>query len=545
VLTVSVPEVPGYEVQDRLGAGGMGEVYRARCRPDGRVVALKIEGDHAGQDPRARFRERFLREARILRELKHENLPQFFGVGEVPDGRVFIAMELLVGRPFTEFARQDLETLIPLFLQCARALKVTSEAGVVHRDVSPDNFFVVEVGGRSVVKLIDFGISRDAAAIADGLTRPGTFLGKLKYCSPEQAGLLKGVGPVDWRTDLYSFGVTMYFLLLGRLPFPGSSPQEQFQARAKELAPEVFEGIPSERLRRLIAKIVRRSPESRPGSFDEVVAELLRVKAEVAREQASQFDLSLRQLGASPEAPKERLPLPAAAVPEAAGAVLPLEAPRRKTGFETFLSTEGLVVTASLLLIVGSLLLVFGSAGGSRSRIPTPLLPPVFLVLGLVAATLAVLRYRAGRRDKSRAALAHVQRAALSSQAARAAEVAPTKPAAERAAERPSGAHLVVSGDGPPRDVWLCGDQDGSWPAEIVIGRAATEGPSAVRIASPAVSGLQARLLHQGGTFLIENLSRTNTTKVNGRPLTAGEKRLLAVGDRIGMGPVTISFHVS
>ena len=527
----------------------MGEVYRARCHPDGRVVALKIEGDHAGQDPRARFRERFLREARILRELKHENLPQFFGVGEVQDGRVFIAMELLVGRPFTEFARQDLETLIPLFLQCARALKVTSEAGVVHRDVSPDNFFVVEVGGRSVVKLIDFGISRDAAAIADGLTRPGTFLGKLKYSSPEQSGLLKGADPVDWRTDLYSLGLTMYFLLLGRLPFPGSSPQEQFQARAKELDPEVFEAIRSERLRRLIAKMVRRSPESRQGSFDEVVAELLRVKAEVAREQASQFDLSLRQLRRSAEAPIGRLPLPAP--PAAAVAALPRKAPRRRAGFETFLSTGGLVVLA-VLLIVGSLLLagmedgmIFGSAGHSRTRIPTPLLPPVLLVLGFLAAALALLRSRAGRPGKSAAALAHAPRAALSAQAAPAAETAPAEPAAESAQGRPPGAHLVVSGDGPPRDVWLCGDQDGSWPAEIVIGRAAPEGPSSVRIASPAVSGLQARLLHQGGTFLIENLSRTNTTKVNGRPLTAGEKKLLAVGDRIGMGPVTISFHVS
>jgi serine/threonine-protein kinase len=166
-----MPEVPGYEVQDRLGAGGMGEVYRARCRPDGRVVAIKIEGHKASQDPRAHMRARFLREALILRGLRHENLPQFYAVGEVPDGRVFIAMELLIGRTLSEFVGQDLETLIPLFIQCARALKVTSEAGVVHRDVSPDNFFVVEVGGRSVVKLIDFGISRDNAAIADGLTR--------------------------------------------------------------------------------------------------------------------------------------------------------------------------------------------------------------------------------------------------------------------------------------------------------------------------------------------------------------------------------------
>ena len=222
----------------------MGEVYRARCRPDGKIVAIKIEGEKASQDPRAHFRERFLREARILRELRHENLPQFYAVGEVPDGRVFIAMELLIGRTLSEFVGQDLETFIPLFLQCARALKVTSEAGVVHRDVSPDNFFVVEVGGRSVVKLIDFGISRDAAAIADGLTRAGTFLGKLKYCSPEQTGLLRGLGSVDWRTDLYSFALTMHAILLSRLPFRGSSAQEQFQARATELPPSTFDAFP-------------------------------------------------------------------------------------------------------------------------------------------------------------------------------------------------------------------------------------------------------------------------------------------------------------
>jgi hypothetical protein len=396
-----------------------------------------------------------------------------------------------------------------------------------------------------VVKLIDFGISRDAASVADGLTRPGTFLGKLKYSSPEQSGLLKGTG-VDWRTDLYSLGLTMYYLVLGRLPFAGASPQEQFQARAKELAPEPFEAIPSQRLGKMIAKMVRRSPEDRQGSYDEVVAELLRVKAEVAQQQASQFDLSLRQLGAAAAMPQQLKITAAPATPEAA--VQPHEAARHATIFQTFLSTEGLVVVAAVL-ILGSLLLVgiedgklFGSAG---ENIPTPLLPPVLLVFGLFAAALALLRSRTRRPREILEARASSPRPVSVAHVAPAPEAVPAQPGAANAPDRPPGAHLLVSGDGEPRDVWLCGDQDGSWPAEIVIGRGAPEGPTSVRIASPAVSGMQARLLHQGGTFLIENLSKTNTTKVNGRPLTAGEKRLLAVGDRIGMGPVTISFHVS
>ncbi|MEP6993509.1 MAG: FHA domain-containing serine/threonine-protein kinase [Acidobacteriota bacterium] len=513
---MSIPEVPGYEVQDRLGAGGMGEVYRARCRPDGRVVAIKIEGSKSS-DPRAHFRERFLREARILRDLRHENLPQFFGVGQVPDGRVFIAMELLVGRPLAEFAGQDLETLVPLFLQCARALKVTSAAGVVHRDVSPDNFFVVEVGGRSVVKLIDFGISRDAAAIADGLTRAGTFLGKLKYCSPEQTGLLRSSAPVDWRTDLYSFGLTIYAVVLGRLPFAGATSQQQFQGRARELKSAVFEDLSSERLRKLLPRMLAREPESRPGSFDEVVAELLRVKADLAEEQASRFDASARLQARNVEA--RSAPPAAAAVgrPEAVVPSLPRETPRRRSGFETLASTRGLVLV-SLLLVVGGLLLL-GMGAGAK------LLPPVFVLLGAVIAALAVMRSRAGRSQKSPVDLAR-------------------GPSAAQAPDGPRGAHLVVSGDGPTRDVWLCGDHEGSWPVEIVIGRGVPEGPAAVRVASRAVSGLQARLRHQGGTFSIENLSRTNTTRVNGRELSADEKKLLAVGDRIEMGPVTISFHV-
>ena len=509
-----MPEVPGYEVQDRLGAGGMGEVYRARCRPDGKVVAIKIEGDRASQDPRARFHERFLREARILRELRHENLPQFYAVGEVADGRVFIAMELLIGRTLTAFVGQDLETLVPLFIQCAKALKVTSQAGVVHRDVSPDNFFVVEVGGRSVVKLIDFGISRDNAAIADGLTRTGTFLGKLRYCSPEQAGLLRR-HPVDWRTDLYSLALTMYAVLLNRLPFKGETSQEQFRERAKELDPEVFAAVPSERLRTLLAKMLRQNPADRPGSFDEIVAELLRVKAEVAEDQANRLDAKPRPDDAGAEAEPGNVAVPAAPVTRVRSAP-PAVAARKAHG--------GPVSVETLAFIAG--VLVLGSLGlfllGSTSRV----LAAALLLTGLTLAAIAVRRRRtgAGRRPSS--------------------SPSPRIPAPDEALEEArevSGARLVIAGDGPNREVPLGGERGESWPEEIVIGRGVTEGPAAVRIASRAVSGLQARLRHQGETFSVENLSKTNTTRVNGRELSSGERRLLAAGDRIEMGPVTVS----
>ena len=164
------------------------------------------------------------------------------------------------------------------------------------------------------------------------------------------------------------------------------------------------------------------------------------------------------------------------------------------------------------------------------------------LFAGLGLAALSVRRRRAGPPTPGVRALGD----AGAPKSAEAASVTALQEPAETTGVTvdASGARLVIAGDGPNREVLLCGDQDGSWPAEILIGRGVAEGPGAVRISSRAVSALQARLLHQAGTFSVENLSKTNMTRVNARELSPGEKRLLAVGDRIEMGPVIVSFHV-
>jgi serine/threonine-protein kinase len=289
-----LPGFEDYEIQERLGSGGMGEVYRAVYRKNGRAVALKVEGVRAHEDPEWRLRERFLREARILQGLHHENLPEFYAAGQLPDGRMYIAIELLVGRPLTVFSGAPLETLVPLFIQCARALQTIAEAGVVHRDVSPENFFVVEVGGHSVAKLIDFGLSKDASSFTEGLTRVGTFLGKPQYSSPEQAGQVSGVKEINWKSDLYSFGLSMHHLITGQVLFPGRTPMDQLQAREKDLPKESFKKIQPARLRKLLARMLKRNPAERPDSFDEIVVELLRVQAGLSAELASQMDRSAR-----------------------------------------------------------------------------------------------------------------------------------------------------------------------------------------------------------------------------------------------------------
>ena len=284
-----------YEVQERLGSGGMGKVYRAVNRKTGRVVALKVEDILAHEDPEWHLRERFLREARILQGLHHENLPEFYAIGQLPDGRMYIALELLIGRPLSVFAGEPLEALVPLFIQCARALETIAEAGVVHRDVSPENFFVVEVGGHSVVKLIDFGLSKDFNAATEGLTRVGTFLGKPRYSSPEQAELVPGVAGIDWRTDLYSFGLTMHRMLTGMDLFPGRTAEEQIAARGKELPREALQEIRPPRLRKLLSRMLRLRPEERPESFDEVLVELLHVQSGLAAELAVRAGRDVRE----------------------------------------------------------------------------------------------------------------------------------------------------------------------------------------------------------------------------------------------------------
>jgi TonB family protein len=291
---VTPPEVRDYEVYERLGGGGMGEVYRAKSLRDGRIVAIKVESGGLS-DVDGQFRGRFLRETRILEGLRHENLPEFWGAGELSDGRLFIAMEFLEGRPLSSFAGSKLETLIPLYVQCAQVLEAIHGAGIVHRDISPDNFFVVEVGGRSVVKLIDFGISRDLDATSDGLTQVGSFLGKAEFCSPEQTGLLRGQSAVDWRTDMYSFGLTIFVLSSGKIPFPGKSVTEQIRGRLAELPRVAFQDVSQPRLRRLLARMLRLHPEDRPQSYSLVVAELLRVQSELAASAASRLEATDRQ----------------------------------------------------------------------------------------------------------------------------------------------------------------------------------------------------------------------------------------------------------
>jgi hypothetical protein len=266
-----LPTVAGYEILRELGRGGMGVVYQARDNRLGRLVALKFLSPGAARDPRRL--ERFQREARAASSLNHPAVCTLHHVGEC-QGRPFLVLEFVEGQTLrtlvgthTEFTR-----LLPLFQQVAEALRVAHAAGIIHRDIKPDNLMVRPDG---YIKVLDFGLARlrppGAASVWLADSDPGTPVGTPGYMSPEQA---RGES-VGGATDIFSLGVVLYELVTGRHPFTTTARWNLPTASALAAVVPPARWNPEVRapLEALILRMLAENPDERPTAA-EVEAEL-------------------------------------------------------------------------------------------------------------------------------------------------------------------------------------------------------------------------------------------------------------------------------
>src|SRR5689334_21586907 len=249
-----------YRIVEKIGAGGMGVVYRAEDTQLGRIVALKVVGEVAQVDEKARTR--LLREARIASALNHPNICTIYEAG-VAEGETYIAMELVEGRCLSAMSaghRLPLEAAIRYAIQIAEALAHAHERGVVHRDLKGANVVVASEGR---VKVLDFGLAKRVierpeapTRTLEPITEAGSVAGTLSYMAPE---VLRGE-PADARSDLWALGVMLYEAVTKALPFRGATAFEVTSAILRDSMTPLPESVPPG-----LAAIIQRLLAKQPG----------------------------------------------------------------------------------------------------------------------------------------------------------------------------------------------------------------------------------------------------------------------------------------
>jgi eukaryotic-like serine/threonine-protein kinase len=267
-----------YYVEERLGSGGMGKVYRARHLSMDRPVAIKLLHTRFSEDEAAR--QRLLTEARTAVTLNHSNAVSVTDCGQTVEGWIYIVMELLEGRTLREVISREapLETAraTSIMLQASDAVAAAHQAGIIHRDLKPSNILITQSADQpAVVKVLDFGIAKFFADEDDddGTAQSNTVIGTPRYMSPEQ----HNGAELTPATDVYSLGVILYEMLTGMAPFSGSTPAEIAEKHINNTphSPrEVVAAIPEE-VERIVLHALEKQPSDRPPNAAEFRRELL------------------------------------------------------------------------------------------------------------------------------------------------------------------------------------------------------------------------------------------------------------------------------
>jgi serine/threonine protein kinase len=271
-FTESAPSSIGQcRIEKKIGEGGMGSVYLGRHKTLDIPRAIKILPKHIDlKDPE--YSQRFFREARIAARLRHPNMVQVHECG-AEEGYYYLIMDYVEGPTCRELVEEQgklpWEEAVKVTMQIAEGLKYAAEQGIIHRDVTPGNIIIDSDG---TAKITDLGLAKETATDATGLTRSGASLGTPYYMSPEQ---INSARDVDYRTDIYSLGATLYHMVCGTVPYTGTT----FEVMTKQVRQplpspkEHAEDLP-DALCDIIRKMMAKAPDDRYSDYDELIEDL-------------------------------------------------------------------------------------------------------------------------------------------------------------------------------------------------------------------------------------------------------------------------------
>jgi serine/threonine protein kinase/formylglycine-generating enzyme required for sulfatase activity len=266
-------EIGGCRIESSIGKGGMGTVYKARQLALNKTVAVKILTSGEMTDA---ARKRFLREARTAARLEHWNIVQVYNTGQEGDHH-YIVMQYVDGPTVSQIIKGDgpipVDETLRISLEAARGIQAAHNLGMIHRDIKPDNLMIDKT---QVVKVTDFGLAKDLT-MESNLTIPQQAMGTPSYMSPEQA---EDAATVDKRSDIYSFGATIYAMLAGKPPFVGSSAWAVVSQHMNEPVPDIQETSPEapSALQHLIEKMMAKKVDDRVQDMAGVIEGLLNVQ---------------------------------------------------------------------------------------------------------------------------------------------------------------------------------------------------------------------------------------------------------------------------